>query len=179
MSMNVALLAARNTLRTAIASLASAGASLYCDIQMGGRPPANGTKWYVALDEGGVAADLRSGLQERYSMDVTISYRLGQFAPDRLRAAWEMTTTGMDAIERLVITTLHGSHTVRAAGNTLLGGSVQEFSTPFYYVGRGKTTPQDGTWAIGETSSEGATPWMVRVLNFTGMLRTQNYGSTS
>lgn len=180
MSIEYLLLAARNELRTQMASSAPGSANInsYIGIQPEGHPPANCGEFYIALDEESVQSTEKTSLREVYSISVYITKRTGKYSADHWDAIYTDATNGLRALERKVIQYIHGSHTIRIAANTLGGfpasGTGDIFQQPLWYLGRPKTRfvggPAAGEWD-GSGSDGGA--YAIRMLRFSGAVRVQ------
>lgn len=180
MSMSALLQAVRDTLRTSLVTAMPGGvgtyAKNYVDIRCNGAPIGIAGEWFVAIDEGAIRSTERACLKEEYGVIVTITHRQTVYPRDRSQGVYLDTSHGLDVLERLCITAIHGSHTVRSAANTAGGfpdnATGDSFIIPLYYTGRGPTRPEDGSWAGMEPE---AATFLVRSLNFQGALRTQAF----
>lgn len=178
MSIAALLTAARDRLRQKLVFPGGPSrAAQYVGIQYQGRPPRTCGDWYIGLDESRVESSDTAFLKEMYSIDVIISRKTGIYAPDQTGEIYLDNLSGLDVLERQVISAIHGRQEVRLAANVALGLKPPDtshgdgFQKPLYYPGRGRTVDRrDPEW----TGSPSDSTFLVRTLPFRGGARIQS-----
>lgn len=181
MSVDAWVIATRTHLRTELVSGGhipggAVKAKHYVDIQPGGHPPAAMGEFYIAVDEVGTQQLDHDKLHEVYRLDVTISKRTGQYAPDKYGDMYAKNARTIRQLERAVIVAIHNNHVLRIAVNAELGAPSEVTGdaciNPMWHTGTDKTRPEGPAWCGGNPDSVDA--FLVRVVHFGGGRRIQD-----
>lgn len=142
-----------------------------CDIMPEGRPIPGMGQFFYAVDDGGVEVANTEFLSERYSVDVTVTVRTGQFPSDRRRLLVVTATSGIDARCDAIKSKLHGSYTVMDAANVLITGSVNKFQRPLRLMSISAASYRGADWAGSANDND---CFVTRTLRFGDALRVQD-----
>lgn len=140
----------------------------YIGEQIEGRPPASMGKWYIAIHDGGCAAEGQNDMIETYSIQVTVTHELQYVPADRSNSAKRNTVHGLNRIAQAIKLLIHGNQAVRIKANNsvLMPIEVGElWKTPLFFTGWGPERVESGEWAHCEPD---ARSFIVQTLNFNG-----------
>ena len=167
MALAALLKACRSTLRTYMPL-----ENEMCRIMPGPRPaPSCGQKFYSiwALDWSPTDSDLNQGLDEVYSIAVTITYR-APYVPydDQGEELFVGDLESMEADARRIIALLHQSYTLLNVANNLISHRASKLFEPLRFQNADATPSYvSGEW-FGASGSNEAYAGLVQQVNFSG-----------
>lgn len=128
-----------------------------CEITVDGKPPPVCGQRFVGIHAGDWSNSANESLDERVSVQVTITDRIGVFPFDRQGAeALDKAKTAIETFAEAVVSAMHASYDVLNAANTLIEGTVTKFVEPLRFRFGERPTYRDGIWFGGDDPDQGA-----------------------
>lgn len=152
-----------------------------CQVQFDGQPQPNCGEQFISVHGGswtGISGD--HDLDERFSVLVTVTRRLGEVPTDRTGIALlDLANTGLEATCREIVGAIHFQYAVMNAANSVyIADPFAKFEEPLLFVDGGHSDPKGPEWFNAEnfvsaTGQKWANAGVAQTLTFGQARRTQ------